>query len=202
MPIHLPEKILTAFLKFAASISAHNNSMRNEQAAFRIPQRGRLLMFFRFHFFRLRRVTACIAALIMSLCGTVQFYAHSLPDHFYTDADRPISVATALPVTFSNRTPSVPHGQEAELRLFGMFPVKTVSLTPLGPANVWVGGEPFGIRMLMDGVLVIPLTIRCSTLPRRRELPCPKMPCSCSRRWYSDWRYHRVCQWQTHQQQR
>lgn len=115
-------------------------------------------MFFRFHFFRLRRVTTCIAALIMSLCGTVQFYAHSLPDHFYTDAERPISVATALPVTFSNRTPSVPHGQEAELRLFGMFPVKTVSLTPLGPANVWVGGEPFGIRMLMDGVMVISLT--------------------------------------------
>ncbi len=115
-------------------------------------------MFFRCHYFRLRRIIVCIAASLMSLCGTVQFYAHSLPDHFYTDADRPISVATALPVTFSHRTPAVPHGQEAELRLFGMFPVKTVSLTPLGPANVWVGGEPFGIRMLMDGVMVISLT--------------------------------------------
>lgn len=115
-------------------------------------------MIFRCKLFRLRRIAACTAALLMSLCGTVQFYAHSLPDHFYTDADRPISVATALPVTFSDRTPTVPQGQEAELRLFGMFPVKTVSLTTLGPADVLIGGEPFGIRMLMAGVMVISLS--------------------------------------------
>ncbi len=105
----------------------------------------------------LRRIAASAAALLMSLCGAVQFYAHSLPDHFYTDADRPLSVETVLPVTFSHRSPTVPQAQEAELRLFGMFPVKTVSLTTLGPANVYIGGEPFGIRMLMAGVMVISL---------------------------------------------
>ena len=115
-------------------------------------------MIFRCKFFRMRRIAASAAVLLMSLCGAVQFYAHSLPDHFYTDADRPLSVATALPVTFTRRTPSVPQGQEAQLRLFGMFPVKTVSLTTLGPANVYVGGEPFGIRMLMAGVMVISLS--------------------------------------------
>ena len=115
-------------------------------------------MIFRCIFFRMRRIAASAAVLLMSLCGAVQFYAHSLPDHFYTDADRPLSVATALPVTFTRRTPSVPQGQEAQLRLFGMFPVKTVSLTTLGPANVYVGGEPFGIRMLMAGVMVISLS--------------------------------------------
>ena len=61
-------------------------------------------------------------------------------------------------MTFTRRTPSVPQGQEAQLRLFGMFPVKTVSLTTLGPANVYIGGEPFGIRMLMAGVMVISLS--------------------------------------------
>ena len=115
-------------------------------------------MIFRCKFFRMRRMAASAAVLLMSLCGAVQFYAHSLPDHFYTDADRPLSVATALPVTFTRRTPSVPQGQEAQLRLFGMFPVKTVSLTTLGPANVYIGGEPFGIRMLMAGVMVISLS--------------------------------------------
>lgn len=115
-------------------------------------------MIFRCKFFRLRRAAACTAALLMSLCCAVQFYAHSLPDHFYTDADRPISVTTALPVTLISRKPSVPQGLEAELRLFGMFPVKTVMLTPLESANVWIGGEPFGIRMLMAGVMVISLS--------------------------------------------
>ena len=107
--------------------------------------------------FGLRRIAASAAALLISLCGAVQFYAHSLPDHFYTDADRPLSVETVLPVTFAHRAPTVPQAQEAELRLFGMFPVKTVSLTTLGPANVYIGGEPFGIRMLMAGVMVISL---------------------------------------------
>ena len=126
-------------------------------------------MMFGCKLFRLRRMAASAAVLLMSLCGAVQFYAHSLPDHFYTDADRPLSVATALPVTFSRRTPSVPHGQEAELRLFGMFPVKTVSLTTLGPADVYIGGEPFGIRMLMAGVMVISL----SEVPAPDGYRCP-----------------------------
>ena len=115
-------------------------------------------MIFRWKRSGLARIAAGAAALLMSLCGAVQFYSHRLPDHFYTDAARPLSVATALPVTFTRRTPSVPQMQEAELRLFGMFPVKTVSLTTLGPANVWIGGEPFGIRMLMAGVMVISLS--------------------------------------------
>ena len=126
-------------------------------------------MIFGFRCFRLRRITAGAAALLLSLCGAVQFYAHRLPDHFYTDAERPLSVATALPVTFSRRTPTVPQAQEAELRLFGMIPVKTVSLTTLGPANVYIGGEPFGIRMLMAGVMVISL----SEVPAADGSRCP-----------------------------
>ena len=62
--------------------------------------------------FGLRRIAARDAALLISLCGAVQFYAHSLPDHFYTDADRPLSVETVLPVTFAHRAPTVPQAQD------------------------------------------------------------------------------------------
>ena len=47
--------------------------------------------------------------------------------------------------------------QQAELRLFGMIPVKTVLLTDARPVSVYVGGEPFGIRMLTEGVMVVSL---------------------------------------------
>ena len=104
------------------------------------------------------KITACAAALLLGLGGAAEHYALNLPDHFYKEADRPLTVATALPVTFRSKTPSVPHAQEAEARLFGMIPVKTVSLTTVAPADVYVGGEPFGIRMLMAGCMVVSMS--------------------------------------------
>jgi stage IV sporulation protein B len=88
----------------------------------------------------------------------VQYYAHRLPDHFYAEAGQPVSVAAALPVTVTRTAADLPHQQKAELRLFGMIPVKTVSLTAVSPVNVFLGGQPFGIRMLMAGVMVVSLS--------------------------------------------
>lgn len=106
----------------------------------------------------LSRLAACGAAVVMSLCGAVQYYAHRLPDHFYAEPDQPVSIATALPVTIARTPSALPQMQEAEVRLFGMIPVKTVSLTAVSPTNVYVGGQPFGIRMLMEGVMVVSLS--------------------------------------------
>lgn len=104
----------------------------------------------------LRRIAVCGAACIISLCGAVRFYANRLPDHFYAEDGRPLAVSAALPVTF--RAAPAPAVQSAELRLFGMIPVKTVAVTPVGQTAVFVGGEPFGIKMLMDGVMVVSLS--------------------------------------------
>ena len=115
------------------------------------------------------RLAAGAAALCIGLGGAVQHYALGLPDHFYKDADRPLSIQTVLPVTLQSKSPTVPQMQEAELRLFGMIPVKTVSLTTVKPADVYVGGQPFGIRMLMAGVMVVSLT----GVPGVPDEPCP-----------------------------
>ena len=104
---------------------------------------------------RLTGLTLSLASVFTILTGTVQYYAHCLPDHLYAETDRPVSVATLLPMTVHSKEPSVPEVQEAELRLFGMFPVKTVSLTAVQPVSLFVGGEPFGVRMRMDGVMVV-----------------------------------------------
>ena len=115
------------------------------------------------------RLAAGAAALLIGIGGAVQYYALDLPDHYYTETDRPLSIQTLLPVTLRSAPPSVPQAQEAELRLFGMIPVKTVSLTTVKPSDVYVGGEPFGIRMLMAGVMVVSLT----GVPGVPDEPCP-----------------------------
>ena len=42
------------------------------------------------------RLAAGAAALCIGLGGAVQHYALGLPDHFYKDADRPLSIQTAF----------------------------------------------------------------------------------------------------------
>ena len=106
---------------------------------------------------RLRIPAVIAAAVLMFLTGAVRYYADSLPDHFYAEISRPLTVETALPVTIRSKAASEPPIREAEVRLFGMIPVKTVSLTAVSPTSVCVGGQPFGIRMLMAGVMVVSL---------------------------------------------
>ncbi len=110
------------------------------------------------------RAAACCAALLLGLSGTVSYYAHRMPDRFITSSDAPVSVSAALPMTLS----ASDHAQ-AELRLFGVIPVKTVSLTTVEPQNVYIGGEPFGIRMLMAGAMVVSL----SSIASPEGICCP-----------------------------
>ena len=103
------------------------------------------------------KLAVCGAALLTALTGTAQYYARSLPDHYYTLPDRPLRIGAAFPVTVS-RSAEAESMQAAELRLFGIMPVKTVSLTAVSPVQVYAGGEPFGIRMHMAGVMVVSLS--------------------------------------------
>lgn len=108
---------------------------------------------------RLRRfwqktVVAGLSAAAL-LGGSIGYYAGALPDHYYTEVNAVPELQTVLPVTVTSTQASVANGQEAILRLFGIFPLKTVSLTPMQRAQVYIGGEPFGIRMLMAGAMVV-----------------------------------------------
>lgn len=98
-----------------------------------------------------------LGALMLSI-GAAGYYAGTLPDHYYLETDKLLSIATALPVTINVDAQTVPQIRQAQVRLFGVIPVKTVALTPVEPTQVYVGGEPFGIRMTMAGVMVVSLS--------------------------------------------
>ena len=101
----------------------------------------------------LPRIAAVCGAVLLGLFCTVQYYAGTLPDHYYLHSGSAPTVSALLPVSITRTDPAAM--QTAELRLFGMIPVKTVSVTAVPETDVYLGGEPFGIRMLMDGVMVI-----------------------------------------------
>ena len=44
--------------------------------------------------------------------------------------------------------------EKKELRLFGVFPIKTVNVTKTQRKYVTPGGIPFGIKLISDGVLI------------------------------------------------
>ena len=101
------------------------------------------------------RIAAFCGAVLLALTGASGYYAHSLPDRIYTRADGVSAETALLPLSLHPENGADSHA--AELRLFGMIPVKRVSVVPLEQTEVCLGGEPFGIRMLMAGAMVVSL---------------------------------------------
>lgn len=99
------------------------------------------------------RIAAVCASVLLGLGTAARYYAVQMPDHFYAQSGEPVTVAAALPLSLSPQREN-----SAELRLFGVIPVKSVSLTAVPAETVYLGGEPFGIRMLMAGAMVVSLS--------------------------------------------
>ncbi len=113
-----------------------------------------------FKVFKRLVITLTIIALI--ILGIVSFITQNLPDSFTTVADEEF-VLQSMPFLTAElpyqELSEVSAGQNgsynAELKLLGVLPVKTVRLIPQERQTVTVLGEPFGIKMFSDGVMVV-----------------------------------------------
>ena len=79
------------------------------------------------------------------------YYAGHLADSYYVTAGETLEVSHcigALPA--SGMAVSA-----TQLKLFGIFPVKEVAVQPSEEVMLVPCGHPFGMRMLMDGIMVI-----------------------------------------------
>lgn len=89
------------------------------------------------------------------------YYAGRLADGYYVRQGEPLHIAAALPITAEPVAPAAQAAHtgsaapEASLRLFGIFPIKTVEMHPTEKIMLIPSGAPFGVRMLMDGIMVI-----------------------------------------------
>ena len=76
--------------------------------------------------------------------GTELALHTALPIESAAEGDAPAYAAETVPMRGS-----------VSLRLFGFLPIKTVEVTAVDTPLVVPGGDPFGIKLLMDGVMVV-----------------------------------------------
>ena len=112
--------------------------------------------------FRLLLATVC--ACMAALGGTVGYYNSTLPDSYYVRQGETLSLHTTIPIASvstetakpsSATTEVLPLSNSVSLRLFGLIPVKSVEITAVDTPLVVPGGMPFGVKLLMDGVMVV-----------------------------------------------
>ncbi|MDE5769896.1 MAG: SpoIVB peptidase [Oscillospiraceae bacterium] len=117
-----------------------------------------------------RNVLALLAGLLMlSPAGGSLYYAEKLADQYSVRRGESLTLDTVLPIkavpTASNATAVTNnpgrnttisgYTNSYQLRLFSCFPVKQVQLQTVDSVMLIPCGQPFGVRMLMDGIMVI-----------------------------------------------
>ena len=108
-----------------------------------------------------KKITAVLAALLLpGTAAAALWYNARLADSYTAPPGHSLALHTALPIRAVPVSPAVQTAaasgmQTAQLRLFGMIPIKTVNMQSADTVWLVPSGEPFGCRMLMDGIMVI-----------------------------------------------
>ncbi len=120
------------------------------------------------------RVLACTA--LAALMGGIIYLNEALPDSYLMTKGGSLSLAEHIEVSSERVIPANYEIQDSgysqaavindkgscvrteQLRLFGIFPIKEVTVTEVAEPVVVPCGTPFGIKLLTEGVLVVELT--------------------------------------------
>lgn len=105
-----------------------------------------------------------LSAAFLCLFGTAGYYSSKLPSSLTIEPASELKIAEYPEISCSVSPASVvqtsgcfPETRQVTLSLFGAIPVKSVSVTEAEPPVLVAGGHPFGIKLLMDGVMVTEL---------------------------------------------
>lgn len=110
--------------------------------------------------------------LLFSICAIFSFTVLSLVGYFSGNLSERYSITSGSKLEFKNENCiSVSYGhtaksnaaettegitnQNAKIMLFGVFPIKDVSIQTVGESYVYVLGRPFGVKLYTEGVLVV-----------------------------------------------
>ena len=113
----------------------------------------------------LRTFSGAIILFLISVCSMIVYYTIELPDSF--DLTRGSSLKIESMATISS-TPTeknfdvqsssskiMPMTEISTLKLFGVIPIKNVEVNTVEAQLLIPSGEPFGIKLTMDGVMVV-----------------------------------------------
>ena len=111
-----------------------------------------------------RFLVAVIDIALLFTAGIFVSYSVKLPDNYYVSGDDSLKLSTKFRIdTFENETVieslkskvEKNNDSKAVLKLFGIIPIKEVSIKSVDSPVLVPGGNPFGIKLLSDGVMVI-----------------------------------------------
>ena len=113
--------------------------------------------------------TACVTGIILlGLFGLIGFYSTTLPDFYLVSKGSELSVNSFFTISSkpceSKVTVAVSGGSSGASRytknmlmLFGAVPVKEVESKTMERPMLYPCGQPFGIKLLTEGVMVVDL---------------------------------------------
>lgn len=111
-----------------------------------------------------RFITAFVNLAVLLLMGVAGYYINKLPDSYYVGRGENLEISSLFEVTAENsrgelvRSSNIGEAaldEEYTLKLFGVIPLKSVTVRVVDAPLVVPGGTPFGIKLLTDGVVVI-----------------------------------------------
>ncbi|MBR4868794.1 MAG: SpoIVB peptidase [Clostridia bacterium] len=98
----------------------------------------------------------CTCLLILGVLA-----ANRLPERLYTSSPKEISLSFPIPMVakpaplLSADGQQPENGYQASIQLFGIIPIGSAKVKIADTDTVVLGGNPFGIKILSDGVLVV-----------------------------------------------
>ncbi len=113
-----------------------------------------------------RKFAAAFLAVGLSLVLLVGFYAFALPDRLYTDGRENFSIGTFLCVSAKPCERDIASAQgsggaKSTLMLLGAVPIKDITTDSIKRPMLVPCGEPFGVKLMTQGVLVVDLQENC-----------------------------------------
>lgn len=112
----------------------------------------------------IRSVGALLSAAFLCVFGTAGYYSSKLPSAVTIEPASELKIAEYPEISCSADPDAVmqtfggyPETKQVTLSLFGAIPVKSVSVTEKEAPVLIPCGYPFGIKLLMDGVMVTEL---------------------------------------------
>lgn len=109
----------------------------------------------------IKSIVFCIFAVILSLASFIIYLDRTLPNDYYITKGGKMNISRMLnAVPCSNTDADLAEidseaTEQAELKLLGLIPIKVVNIFPVETPVLVPCGEPFGIKLLTDGVIVV-----------------------------------------------
>ncbi len=102
-----------------------------------------------------------LSAAVLSLFGTAEYYSAKLPSRLTAQRGEKLAIAeypelkcTEISDSILTASSTFPETRSAAVSLFGAIPVKNVEILEEEAPTLIACGNPFGIKLLMDGVMV------------------------------------------------